>query len=878
MTRPPPSLPLPDLHALPGRPDTSTCDREPIHVPASIQPHGLLLVLDPDTLRVLQAAGDMQHLLDIPLDAALGEEAGRFLPSDAIQALCTPAPAPQEPGPPRLPTGARLLSGVELRPGRFFDLQGRDSPAGIIVEIEPRGVPGPVRQDDTLVLVQGMIASLQGAATARPYCEAAAATIRDMTGFDRVMVYRFEPDDTGCVVAEARAEGTGSYLGLHFPASDIPKQARALYLRNWMRLIPDAHYIPEPLMPALSPRTGEALDMSDCSLRAVSPIHLQYLRNMGVQASMSLSIQQGGRLWGLIACHHRTAWHLPVALRAACEIFAQMFSLQLETLEQREDHEDALRMRRVHEHLEQVMAQEEELGEGLIRQRPNLLDYLEAGGVAVMASGRYATAGQTPTREQVNGLVEWLRGTVEERIVALDRLPELYPPSREFADVASGVLALSVSRAPQDYILWFRPEMVRTLHWAGNPDKPVEPGAGPGQLSPRASFATWTETVHGRARPWRAVEIEAAQALQLSLLEVVLRRIEDASEERGRARAQQDLLMAELDHRVKNTLANIQALVRHTKSGAGNLEGFVHDFDRRIRAMAVAHSLLTSTRWEGADLRALAEEELRPYRNASEQRVIVAGPEVRLKPKAALALSLALHELATNAAKYGGLSVPEGQVAVTWSMDGERIILHWVESGGPPVQPPRRRGFGSTVVERGLSYELGGQAKLNFDPAGLRCAVTIPLKQLVESAPASPTAAPRRPEPAPGTIAGRRILVVEDAALVAMQVSRALEDGGAVVVGPAAALAQAIRLAVSARIDAALLDVDLDGESVFPVADVLAERGIPFLFTTGFDAATIVPERFRGTTVLGKPYGTDDIHLCIVALLRDRPPAGEPVG
>ena len=124
MTRPPPSLPLPDLHALPGRPDTSTCDREPIHVPASIQPHGLLLVLDPDTLRVLQAAGDMQHLLGIPLDAALGEEAGRFLPSDAIQALCTPAPAPQEPGPPRLPTGARLLSGVELRPGELAEVTG----------------------------------------------------------------------------------------------------------------------------------------------------------------------------------------------------------------------------------------------------------------------------------------------------------------------------------------------------------------------------------------------------------------------------------------------------------------------------------------------------------------------------------------------------------------------------------------------------------------------------------------------------------------------------------------------------------------------------------------------------------------------------------
>ncbi|UFN49746.1 GAF domain-containing protein [Roseomonas sp. OT10] len=841
-----------------GKVDLTNCDREPIHVPGSIQPHGLLLVVDPDELRVLQFAGDTQRLLgrapgSLP-GASVAELLGEGLAAGLRGGWVKPAPG----------TAAHPMTfeAAELAPGRRFDVVVRENPAGLLLELEPLSDLGPSHRPQALPLVRAMMLRLQGAARAQDFLQEAADEVRRVTGFDRVMIYRFLGDDSGAVIAEARDPGIGAYLDLHYPAADIPKQARALYVRNWVRLIPDAGYAPLPLQPQISPRTGQPLDMSDCALRSVSPIHLEYLRNMGVVASMSLSIIRGGQLWGLIACHHRTPWHLPPMLRSACELFAQMVSLQLEALEQQAAHAESARMRRVYEQLVQVMTREEDLAEGLIRYRPNLLDYLPSAGVALLIDGRYASTGVVPQEAQVRALAGWLAERAGDGVTALDRLPEAYPPALEFADIASGVLAMSISRAPNAFILWFRPELVKTVTWAGNPNKPTEPGPS-GHIAPRSSFAAWQEEVRHRAEPWKPWEIEAAQALHVSLLEVVLRRLDQVAQERSRARAQQDLLMAELDHRVKNTLANIQALVRHTRSGAGSLEGFVHDFDRRIRAMAVAHSLLTTSRWEGADLRALVEEELRPYRGtvgSNTDRASIIGPELRLRPKAALALSLALHELATNAAKYGALSIPGGHVTVSWTVHEEEAALDWVESGGPPVSPPKRRGFGSTVVERGLSYELGGRSTLNFDPAGLRCIVTIPLQQLVDTAgSAAPAPAPADPEPPQASLAGIRVLVVEDGALVAMEVRDALARNGAVPLGPAGTLPAAIHLVVTAAPDAAVLDVDLDGEAVYPVADLLVAQGRPFLFTTGYDAPTVIPERFRAMAVVSKPYTGEEV-------------------
>jgi two-component sensor histidine kinase len=228
--------------------------------------------------------------------------------------------------------------------------------------------------------------------------------------------------------------------------------------------------------------------------------------------------------------------------------------------------------------------------------------------------------------------------------------------------------------------------------------------------------------------PWDEVDLEAAGALRVALLENVLKRMDLAKREREAAIRRQDLLMAELDHRVKNTLANIQALVLHTRAGAATLESFATALEWRIRAMAHAHTLLAESRWEGASVRSLVEEELAAYHDGSSKAYSLTGPDILLMPKAALSLALVLHELTTNAAKYGALSVPDGWVEVDWSLDPAAMLftLHWKECGGPPVLPPRSKGFGSVVIERSLTYEFEGTTALSFDPKGVTCTLTLP--------------------------------------------------------------------------------------------------------------------------------------------------------
>jgi light-regulated signal transduction histidine kinase (bacteriophytochrome) len=271
---------------------------------------------------------------------------------------------------------------------------------------------------------------------------------------------------------------------------------------------------------------------------------------MGVTASMSLSIITGGRLWGLIACHHRTPRFLTHRLRVACELFAQMTSSQLETRVAAEDFEAQLRRKRVHEELMTHMSGEEDLAAGLTRYRPNLLDYIPAAGVALWLDGFSTGLGRTPTPDQIAALVAWLNETVAEGVFHTDRMPLLYPPAAHFADVASGLIALSVSKTPRDYVLWFRPEMIQTVTWAGNPTKLVATGPNGDRLTPRKSFAAWSESVRLHSEPWGRADVEAAQTLRVSLLEVILRRIDQVAREREKARLKQEALTAELDRRL----------------------------------------------------------------------------------------------------------------------------------------------------------------------------------------------------------------------------------------------------------------------------------------------------------------------------------------
>ncbi|MGQ0457774.1 MAG: ATP-binding protein [Hyphomicrobium sp.] len=537
-----------------GTADLTNCDREPIQIPGSIQPHGALLAVEPQSFRVIQAGGNTQGLLGVPVAELLGRQIDELLSAEQIarlRALLETA------GPMTRPLHA--FSIAINNESKVADVTAHRSSGLLVLELE---LQEESSTSDFLTLVQNMIRKIQPTNGVHDFCRILVDEVRAVSGFDRVMVYRFLADGSGVVDAEARDSSLESYLGLHYPASDIPKQARELYLRNWIRLIPDVRYTPALLSSwSASPHIGP-IDLSQSMLRSVSPIHLEYLGNMGVAASMSLSIVMDKRLWGLIACHHKTTRRLPHRLRVAFELFSQMASFMLETKLAAEEFEFRLHRKAIHDDLISRLAAQTDLTEGLTRSQPSLLDYIPADGVGVWIDDNFTGLGKTPSDGEVAKLVAWLNETASDGVFHTDRLSSLFAPAEAYAHVASGLLALSVSKTPRDYVLWFRSEYIHNVTWAGNPDKPAESQGDRLRLSPRKSFAAWQSQVRLQSQPWGSVDVQTAQALRVSLLEVVLRRIDQLAREREKARIRQEELMAELDQRISQWETTAQELKR----------------------------------------------------------------------------------------------------------------------------------------------------------------------------------------------------------------------------------------------------------------------------------------------------------------------------
>jgi len=857
--------------------DVTNCDLEPIHIPGAILPHGAMLVLDGQTLDIMQVAGDVTGLLGASAEDLLGRSAATVFQPVQIATLRALSAQLTLLKPRHL-----LDPQMRVAAGRPLDASLHRSDGALILEFEAADIDERFAADP-LAAVQEMTEGLDRAPSLVSLCQMAADRVREVATYDRVLVYRFMQDGSGWVIAEAKRDGLEPFLDLHYPAADIPKQARALYVKNGLRLITQVNYEPAPLLPANNPRTGKPLDMSQAILRDVSPIHRQYLRNMGIDASMSISIIVGGELWGLIACHHYSPRRLPRHLRAVCELFGSMFSYQLEVFEKREQFTARLNSRMVLQSLMLNLASADDYARGLTEQSPNLLDYIHGGatnlngqtdgGVAVSVKGKLTFLGTTPSNSQIGGLVDWLNTHMpgREGVYATDRLGECWDSAKAFAEVASGLLVISVSPDPSDYIIWFRPELVGTSLWAGEPRKAVVPGRDGDILSPRKSFEVWKEAVRGRGLPWSPSDLDAARDLRTSLLNVVLRRITEAARERKLATERDQLLMAELDHRVKNTLANIEALVMQTSLSADSLSGFVAGLAARIQSMAKAHSLLSQSRWEGVAINNLLMEELDPY-ISGHPAFDIAGPDLVLTSKSALALSLAVHELATNAGKYGALSAPGGRVSIHWvQTENGGLDLTWTETGGPRVSAPKRRGFGSMLIERALAMETDGTATLRYLPGGVVCHVTLPQAALapVDSAsvPAPPISFSNVKPEAKRAGNDIRVLVVEDSFMITRALELAFDSFGWTMVGPASRIPKALALVKSESFDAALLDVNLDGEMSWDIAAALKARGIPFVFSTGYEITALLPDYLRGSKYVKKPFQLDELEQMILQII-----------
>jgi light-regulated signal transduction histidine kinase (bacteriophytochrome) len=502
--------------------DLTACEREPIHIPGSIQPHGILLAMRHPDLVLTHASANLAPLFGLDPAKVLGRPLHEVLP-DLASGFAADLVQPVS------EATSRYLRAFALKTAageQAFDAVLHTSGDHVVLELEE--VPAGARTSlDTLYpILRRFVDQLQTASTVDELCQVAATDIRGLTKFDRVLVYRFDEQWNGTVIAEDRNGTLPSYLDLRFPASDIPAQARELYRRNRLRIIPDATYTPVPI----ESHDPAPLDLSDSVLRSVSPVHVEYMRNMGTLASMSISILREGVLWGLISCHSKDPRRVPLQVRNACDFLTQIFSLQLEARENTILAEDRIRLRSIQARLLAHMASEEFFIDGLVKHPVELMRLAGAEGAAIV-SGEYCwRLGRTPAEDQVRALYAWLSRHHEEDMFATDNLSEHFPAAQTFADKASGMLSISISKMHASYVLWFRPEVVQTVKWGGDPSKPVQEIAGVQRLHPRHSFEIWKETVRGRALPWSASEIEAVKELRNAVVGIVLRRAEELAD------------------------------------------------------------------------------------------------------------------------------------------------------------------------------------------------------------------------------------------------------------------------------------------------------------------------------------------------------------
>lgn len=510
--------------------DLTNCDREPIHIPGSIQEHGFLLVLQPSrdgVLRVVTASENAADYLRIPLDEVLDSDLKTLVDQDILNSLGREFQGDQSAtevvrflGTTRLPR----LAGEPVD----FQVVGHRLAESFVIEFERTKHPVDVAHLNAVI--SDFVSSIEEMRDSQALCQIVTRKVRELTGYDRVMLYQFDEEGHGAVLSEERNGRLPSYLGLHFPATDIPQQARALYVLNRARIIPDVEYRPSPLVSLPEYKYAPPLDLSWSILRSVSPIHRDYMRNMGTISSMSISLVAEGKLWGLISGHHSEPLTVPYLVRSACTVLSRIAMSQMMSLERGLKMDQAIRLKSVHGQLLGFMAAGENYIDSLARHPDELLAVTRASGAAIVVDERCILVGETPSQGEVLHLAQWLFKSVREDVYATHQLELDYSLSEEMRSKASGLLAISLSQVHRMKILWFRPEVLRTVRWAGEPAKGEVVIDGVRQIHPRNSFTTWKQIVRGKSLPWSSVEIDSARDFRSIVLEIVLKRAEELAE------------------------------------------------------------------------------------------------------------------------------------------------------------------------------------------------------------------------------------------------------------------------------------------------------------------------------------------------------------
>lgn len=700
--------------------DLSSCDRELVQFPEAIQPHGVMLTVDEHSNLVLHASANCGRLLGRGPETVIGSNIVAVLGPAWRDLIATLHRMPLDAGPVNV--ARESFMGSE----RGFNLFAHRSGGLIILEMEAASPTAVAAAPNLYAKLRADTTRLQETNSLQDFLDLAVERIRAFTGYDRVMAYRFDEDGSGHVVAEAKRDDLEAYLGLHYPASDIPAPARRLFSLSWVRHLPDVDYAPVPLMAAKSPLVTGPVDMSFASLRSVSVMYTGYLRNMGVKSTMVMPLMKEGKLWGLVsAMHHAAPRHVPHEVRMAAEFLAHTLSLLMSAKEDAEAYGRVTAMQATTDLLVQNLAREADFRTALAS--PYVVSLLqaqvEAEGAAVVSQAGISRVGETPSESQLRDLVQWL-AAANAPLFATDRLPSLYEPAHAYAGLASGVLAIRLPAKTPDYLLWFRPEKIAVFDWAGDPRKPVDVSEADGmlRLRPRHSFAQWKESVRNRATPWREDEKDAVQKLGRAIGELIVERagkIERLSRQLDASRAELGGYAHAASHELKEHLRGIHHLTaalrrRHDdvlddegRQQVATILKLTQRMDSLVDAL-LEHARIGQTAMplETVDLDALVDATLLPFaRQLAEAGVTVRRP-------VALGTATCSREwvgevfanLIANAIKYN-------DKAVRWIEIGTEV-------GRPTRYYVRDNGIGIQDADQPLIFQMFGRLHERDDYGG----------------------------------------------------------------------------------------------------------------------------------------------------------------
>lgn len=497
----------------PQKVDLTNCDKEPIHKLNKVQNHGFIIVCDLNELLVLQYSSNINTFLNIDTNNLPGTDIAGVIGYNLRELLAD---------------GVKKEKFVPLN----FIVEDKNlliiphvSEGHLVLEFEEAIINmNPFEHQQQLT---NIITSLSNATNEQEMCDLAASLVKDFLQFDRVMVYRFDENWNGEVISEAREPHLESWLGLHYPSTDIPQQARKLFLQQGVRIISEITNDTAYMVPSISPITNDIIDLSKSELRAPSSIHIEYLQNMKVGGTLTAAIVYNNTLWGLIACHHYSPKFLGYHQRLSVKFLTQVFSAQLGL---RSFNASLLKINQssvIRNTLVTQMSANWNIAEGLSGYRTTMLQLTEATGGAILIDDNLTLVGTTPPEEDVRNLMDWISDQYrEEEIYYTNYLSQKYEEAVKYEDVASGILQIAISMGKSNRLIWFKPEILKTVSWGGNPNKPAEINENE-RLSPRKSFEKWSEEVRGQSMPWLDYEIAAAKALKESISEVIMEKYDE---------------------------------------------------------------------------------------------------------------------------------------------------------------------------------------------------------------------------------------------------------------------------------------------------------------------------------------------------------------